>query len=153
MGGRSPESSIKHWFIWILIDTVGHRRTRSRMKLLRSVGRILHWLPSCAAASSSAVIQRRTVLLETWQRAATSSMVSSCPGAGSFAMARQSLCLGALLDGAASSTGRANVSPAAAWASRWTSLINAPAASLWSPLHLECSAAFTFLDSRSDMRE
>lgn len=99
------------------------------------------------------MIQRRTVLLETWQRAATSLMVSSCSGAGSFAMARQSLCLGALLDGAALSTGRANVSPAAAWASRWTSLINAPAASLWSPLHLECSAVFTFWDSRSDMRE
>ena len=57
-----------------------------------------------------AVIQRRTVLLETWQRAATSLMVRSCSGAGSFAMARQSLCMGALLDGAASSTGPANVS-------------------------------------------
>jgi hypothetical protein len=55
---------------------------RSWMNRSRSRGRMRHWAPSFAAVSSRVLIQRRTVLVETRQRAATSSIVRSCSGTG-----------------------------------------------------------------------
>tara|TARA_B100000315_G_scaffold251339_1_gene285978 strand:+ start:1282 stop:1614 length:333 start_codon:yes stop_codon:yes gene_type:complete len=52
------------------------------MKCWRSFGRILHWLPSLAAAKSDASIQRRTVFIETPQVAETSLIVSRFSNGG-----------------------------------------------------------------------
>ena len=54
------------------MDICGHRTNLSRMKSSRSLGRILHWLPSFAAGSSPPEIQRRTVFSETQQIRAVS---------------------------------------------------------------------------------